>query len=488
MYTYTINKLMLPEILTAALAGFILLWDAFIMRKLRITSYWLSQLGLIVIIGSICYNFKYLAQNIYLFNNSILLNFHINFFKLIISIFMLVILIYAKHYIKAKNYFCGEYFVLSLITMFGMMILISSANFLNFYLGLETISLPIYGLISLESKHNNLEAAVKYFVVNAIFSGVLLYGLSLIYGATGTLDFNDINNFIQTQHLTLLFNVGLLLLIIAILFKLNIVPLHMWVIDVFQGSASPVGMLIATLPKIVTVVILGRMVKEIFFDLISNHWQLLLIAAALLSLIIGNIGAILQDNIKRLLAYSAIGHSGFILLGFVTNISTGIAAANFYTVSYTLMTIGLFSLILIFSSAGFELDDIYKLRILYHKHPWLSAMMLLLLWSLAGIPPSLGFYSKFLIIKALIATNLTWLAIVALVFSVIGLFYYIRIIKAIFFIETTDELIINTNYNLNLSANHCWLMILMLSVNGLAAIGLGIFPIFVSHMLYCFGA
>jgi NADH-quinone oxidoreductase subunit N len=475
----TINKLMLPEILIASLASLILLWDVFVFRKVRITSYWLTQLGLLFVIASICNNFKYLAQNIYLFNNSLILNYQINFFKLIIVGFMLVILFYAKAYIKHKNCFCGEYFVLSLLSVFGMMILIGGSHFLNFYLGLEMFSLPIYGIMTLESKQANLEATVKYFVISAVFSGVLLYGLSLIYGATGTLSFQEINNFINTQHLTVLFNIGVLLVFVSILFKLNLVPFHMWAPDVYEGAPTPVVMLIATLPKIITVMIFGRIINEVFPGLINKYWQYLLIFIAILSLIIGNIGAIFQTNIKRLLAYSAIAHAGFILLGFIANTEAGRAAANFYAVSYALMFIGMFGFIILFSKNNFELEDIKNFSGINVAHPWLSGILLILLLSLFGIPPTLGFYAKFLIIKSLINVNLISLSVAALIFSLIGLFYYLRIIKNMFFIND------NSN-NLNIKLSNSCVLVLVLSVNGLLALGLGLFPGFINNILKYF--
>ena len=485
-----INKLILPEILIASLACFILLWDAFISRKYRITSYIFTQLGLIGIICSICYNFKSLhvaEKNIYLFNNSLILNYQINFFKLIISSFMLMIFVYTKDYIKSKNYFFGEYFVLSLFSMLGMLVVVSSSSFLNFYLGIEMFSLPIYALVGLESKEINIEASIKYFVIGAMFSGILLYGLSLIYGASGNLNFQEVNNFIQTQNITVLFKVGTILVLIAIFFKLNLVPMHMWVPDIYQGAPIPVTMLLATLPKIATVVIFSRIVNEVFPKLINDYWQILLIFISILSLVIGNIGAILQTNIKRLLAYSAIGHAGFILLGFVTNSPSGRAAANFYVVLYALMLIGLFGAMAMFSKDGLEFDEIKDFRGLGKQHPWLGCMLLLLFFSMVGVPPTIGFYAKFFIIKSLIDANLIWVAIVTLLLSVISLFYYLRIIKAMYFVENFTE---NSEYNINnykiLKLKTTWPAVLSLSMNGTLALGLGFLPVFINSVLIYF--
>ena len=485
-----INKLILPEILIVSLACFILLWDLCIARKYRITSYIFTQLGLALIICSICYNFKNLQtseKNIYLFNNSIVLNYQINFFKLIISSFMLMIFIYTKDYIKSKNYFFGEYFVLSLLSMLGMLVVISSCNFLNFYLGVEMFSLPIYALVGLESKKVNIEASIKYFIIGTIFSGILLYGLSLIYGACGNLNFHEINNFIQTQHVTMLFKTGTILVLIAIFFKLNLVPMHMWAPDIYQGAPIAVTMLLATLPKIATVVIFSRILAESFPKLINEYWQVLLIAIAFLSLIIGNIGAMLQTNIKRLLAYSAIGHMGFILLGFVSNSLDGRLASNFYVVLYALMIIGLFGIIAMFSKVELEFDEIKDFSGLGKRHPWLAGMLLIILLSMVGIPPTVGFYAKFLIIKSLINADLILVAIMAVLLSSISLFYYLRIIKAMYFAENSLE---NNDYSVNnyrnLKLTTTWPAVLSISINGILALGLGVFPIFINGILVYF--
>ncbi|MGD0466705.1 MAG: NADH-quinone oxidoreductase subunit N [Gammaproteobacteria bacterium] len=438
-----INTLMLPEILIASLSCFILLWDVFISRKYRITSYIFTQLGLIGIIVSICYNFKNLYitdKNIYFFNNSLTINCQINFFKLIISSFMLMIFIY-----------------------------------------------PIYALVGLESKEINIEASIKYFIIGAVFSGILLYGLSLIYGASGNLNFQVINSFIQTQHVTILFKVGAILVLVAIFFKLNLVPMHMWVPDIYQGAPIPVTMLLATLPKIATVVIFSRIINEVFIKLFNDYWQILLIFISVLSLIIGNIGAILQTNIKRLLAYSAIGHAGFILLGFVTNSTAGRTAANFYVVLYALMAIGLFGVMAMFSKADLEFDEIKDFRGFGKQHPWLGGMLLIILFSMIGFPLTIGFYAKLLIIKSLIDANLILVAIVAVLLSVISLFYYLRIIKAMYFVENVTE---NSDYNINnfkiFKLKTTWPAVLSLSINGILALGLGVFPVFINSILIYF--
>lgn len=434
-----INRFMLPETLIAGLACVVLLIDLIIAEKYKIINYILTQLGLLTIIVVIYFNFNHLLnvsnaqeENVFLIANGFILNSQINFLKLIIASLMLLIFIYAK------NHFNGEYFVLNLLSILGVMVLISSRNFFNFYFGMEMFSMPIYTLIALESRKTSIEAALKYFILSAVFSGILLYGLSLIYGASGSLDFKSIINFIETQHISMLFQVGVVLMIIGIFFKLNLAPFHMWAPDVYQGSATSVTMLIASLPKIAIVSVLSYLLGDVFQKYINYNFQMLLIIIGILSMFVGNIGAILQTNIKRLLAYSAIGHVGFILLGLGANNLSGRFAANFYVVIYAFMIISVLGSITIFSNNN-KFEDINNFSGLAKKYPWLSGILLVLLLSMAGIPPTLGFYGKFFIIKSLIDANLIWVAIVALLLSVISLYYYLKIIKLIYFTDSLDN-------------------------------------------------
>ncbi len=441
-----INKLILPEILVAGLACLVLLIDLFISNKNKIITYLFTQLGLLTVIFTIYSNFQNLLnlpltqeEQLLLINNGFILNARINLFKLIIASLMFLIFIYAKDYFKFKKYFSGEYFVLNLLSMLGFMILISSRNFFNFYFAVEMFSMPIYALIALESKPDNMEASLKYFILSAIFSGIFLYGLSLVYGATGSLDFQSIINFIATQHISMLFHVGIMLIFIGIFFKLNLSPFHMWSPDVYQGSTIIVTMLIATLPKIALVSVFSYLLMEVLPKYINYHWQVLLIIIAILSMLIGNIGAILQNNIKRLLAYSAIGHAGFIILGLAANNHQGAIAADFYVVLYAFMMVGIFGSIVIFNNKNIEFDNINNFSGLAKQHPWIAGMLLILLLSMAGVPPTAGFYAKFLIIKALITADLIWVAVVGLLFSVISLFYYLKIIKHMYFVDATQQ-------------------------------------------------
>lgn len=487
-----VNQFILPEILIAGLACFILLWSSFIPNKYKFTNYWLTQIGLIFNLYIIYNNFRPLSialsagdqalKTIYLINDSIVSNQSINFFKLIINFFMILIFIYTKDYLTVKKYYSGEYFVLNLLSMLGMMIVISSSHFLSFYLGIELFSFPIYILTALGSKEINLEAAIKYFVIGAVFSGILLYGLSLIYGASGNLNFHEINNFIQTQNITMLFNTGIVLVFIAIFFKLNLVPMHMWAPDIYQGAPLPVTILLSTLPKITTVIIFGRIITEISPNLIKNYWQILLIVIAILSLLIGNIGAMLQQNLKRLLAYSAVGHAGFILLGFITNTQTGRTAANFYVVLYAFILMGIFAIINLFSKDSLDLEELKYLNGFAKQHSWLGTILLILILAMMGIPPTIMFYAKFLILKDLVDANLLWLAVFAVIVSIISMFYYLKIIKHMFFIES-DYAANNYEY---LPTKFPLMATVAISINSLLILGLGIAPIFINNIIKYF--
>ena len=487
MLNININHFILPEILIASLACFILLWDAFVSSKYKITSYILTQAGLMYIIYIIYSNFKALnitEKFIYLVNDSVILNQQINFFKLIIVGFMMLIFVYIKDYLKSKTYYCGEYFVLNLLAALGMMIVISSSHFLSFYIGIEMISFPIYILIALGAKETNLEASIKYFVIGALFSSILLYGLSLIYGASGSLNFQEIKIFMQTQNVTMLFNIGLVLVFISLFFKLNLVPVHMWAPDIYHGAPIPVTILLATLPKITIVMIFSRIINEILPNLLNNYWQILLIIISLSSLILGNIGAMLQNNLKRLLAYSAIGHAGFILLGFIANTTAGRTAANFYVVLYAFITLGIFGTITIFSKSNIDFDEIKDFHGLAKQHAWLGGMLLILLLSIMGVPPTIGFYAKFLIIKALIDANFVWLAVFALMLSVVSMFYYLRIIKHMFFIGSDSDYTINNDDDVHFKPP--FLATIALSFNSILALVLGVMPIFMESILKFF--
>jgi len=489
-----VNKLMLPEILIAGLACFILLIDLIVSKKHKFITYLLTQIGLLVVMMVIYKNFSnlcnlqtYQEENIFLINNGFTLNTKINFMKLIFLSLVFIIFIYMNDYFKTRNQFNGEYLVLNLLSMLGAMLLVSSNNFFNFYFAIEMLSLPIYALIAMDAKNINLEASIKYFILSAVFSGILLYGLSLVYGASGSLDFKSTINFIDTQHISMLFNVGVMLVFIGIFFKLSLAPFHLWIPDVYQGAGTTVVMLISSLPKIAMVSIFSSFLAEVFSKYINYNWQTFLIVISILSMLIGNFGAILQSNFKRLLGYSAIGHAGFILLGLAANNVAGVTAANFYVILYAFMIIGILGVIAIFSNNQIEFDDIRYFSGLSKKHPWISGMLLILLLSMSGIPPTAGFYAKFLIIKALIGANLVWVAVVALLLSLISLFYYLKIVKTMYFFNNDFLSDNQDNYagvpvpTLHLKSNYS--SIIVLSINSICILSVGIYPLLIDYVV-----
>lgn len=387
-----------------------------------------------------------------------------------------VTLIYGHGYAKDRGMLQGgELYSLSLLALLGQMVLISAGSLLSLYLGLELMSLSLYALVALRREHSiSTEAAMKYFVLGALASGLLLYGLSLIYGATGSLAIVDIAEQIRaSQGQSLVMVLGLVFLVAGLGFKLGVVPFHMWVPDVYQGSPTVVTLLLGAGPKLAAFVMMLRLLVEGLFGLAAD-WQPMLIIMAVLSLAIGNLAAIVQTNFKRLLAFSTISHMGFVLLGLASgvvdgsgfNASNAYSAALFYVVVYVLTTLGTFGLILVLSRMGFEADNISDLKGLNRRSPWLAGLMLILMFSLTGIPPTVGFYAKLAVLQALVQADMVWLAVVAVVFSLIGAYYYLRVVKAMYFDEPEDQTTIEPPFGFKT----------VLSVNGALVLLLGILP------------
>jgi len=327
--------------------------------------------------------------------------------------------------------------------------MISANNLLVIYLGLELQALSLYTLVALRRDHaTSSEAAMKYFVLGALASGFLLYGMSMLYGATGTLDINELADRIVTGHvasrLSLVF--GTVFIVAGLAFKFGAVPFHMWVPDVYQGAPTPVTMLIGSAPKLAVFAIGFRMLVEGLLP-IAIDWQRMLIVLAVASLLIGNLTAIAQSNLKRMLAYSTIAQMGFVLLAMLSGVVGGNAAstigaysaAMFYLITYALTTLGTFGIVLLLARSGFEAEEISDLRGLNRRSPWYAFVMLLLMFSLAGIPPTVGFYAKLVVLQALLGDGpeggLLWLAVIAVLLSLVGAFYYLRVVKVMYFDE-----------------------------------------------------
>jgi len=369
-----------------------------------------------------------------------------------------------------------------------MMVMISANSFLTLYLGLELLSLCLYAMVALNRDSAlSIEAAMKYFVLGALASGLLLYGMSMIYGATGTLTITDAAKQVAnlsasaTERTFLLF--GLVFVVCGLAFKLGVVPFHMWIPDVYHGAPTAVTLVIGSAPKLAAFAMAVRLLVNGLLDL-AYDWQQMLVILAVLSMAIGNIAAIAQSNLKRMLAYSTIAHMGFMLLGLLSgvvgasptapgnwlNAADAYAAAMFYTIVYVLMSLGAFGMLLFLSQKGFECENLDDMRGLNQRSPWYAFVMLVLMFSLTGVPPTAGFYAKLVVISAAINAGLVWLAVVAVIFSLIGAFYYLRIVKLMYFDEVRDA---------------PWVsgpvagpqeMRVLLSANGLALLVLGIIP------------
>jgi NADH-quinone oxidoreductase subunit N len=378
-----------------------------------------------------------------------------------------VAFIYSREYLVRRGLFKGEYFILGLVALLGIMVMVSAGSLLTAYLGVELLSLSLYAMVAFDRDSGvAAESAMKYFVLGAISSGTLLYGFSIIYGITGTLQLDELAVAIRevgASNLGLIF--GLAFVIVGIAFKFGAVPFHMWVPDVYHGAPTPVTLFIGSAPKIASFVLAIRVLAE-GLDAMVASWQDMLVALAVLSMIIGNVVAIAQSNLKRMLAYSTISHVGFIFLGILAGTNEGYRAAMFYTLAYVIMAIGSFGMILLMSREGFEADQIDDYKGLNRKSPWFAAMMLMFMFSTAGVPPFVGFWAKLAVIGAVLDVGLAWLAAVAVVLSVVAAFYYLRVIKVMYFDEPVDGTQIQAGGTVRA----------VLSANGVAVLVLGVFP------------
>jgi NADH-quinone oxidoreductase subunit N len=375
--------------------------------------------------------------------------------------------LYSREYLQRRGLFKGEYFILGLVALLGVMVMISAGSLLTVYLGVELLSLSLYAMVAFDRDSGiAAESAMKYFVLGAIASGTLLYGFSIVYGVTGTLQLDELAIGVRevgATNLGLIF--GLAFIIVGIAFKFGAVPFHMWVPDVYHGAPTPVTLFIGSAPKIASFVLAIRVLAE-GLDAMVSSWQDMLIALAVLSLLIGNVVAIAQTNLKRMLAYSTISHVGFILLGILAGTNEGYRAAMFYTLSYVIMAVGSFGMILLLSRSGFEADRLEDFKGLNRRSPWFAAIMMMLMFSTAGVPPFIGFWAKLAVIGAVLDVGLAWLAAVAVLLSVVAAFYYLRVVKLMYFDDPTDSHEIEAGGTLRT----------VLSANGFAVLALGVFP------------
>jgi len=346
-----------------------------------------------------------------------------------------------------------------------MMVMVSAGNFLTVYLGLELLSLSMYAMIAMQRDSIVAsEAAMKYFILGAIASGILLYGMSMVYGVTGSLDLAIINKAVSGADRVVM-SFGLVFIILGVAFKLGAVPFHMWMPDVYHGSPTSVTLFIASAPKIAAFAMMYRLLVDGLAGM-QTDWQMILSILAVLSMLLGNIIAIAQTNIKRMFAYSTISHVGFILMGVIAGTQAGYGSSMFYAIVYALMSVGGFGMIVLLSRAGFEAENIEDFKGLNHKSPWFAFIMMAMMFSMAGVPPFLGFWAKIAVLQEAVNSGFIWLAIVGVVGSVIGAFYYLRIIKVMYFDKPLDNTPLQASMDIRLT----------LSLNGMAILALGIYP------------
>ncbi|MEO8802942.1 MAG: NADH-quinone oxidoreductase subunit NuoN [Rudaea sp.] len=462
--------LLLPEDFLLGSTCVILLIDLFVRQKQRAVTHWLSLAALIGTMALILVDNDPARTA---FGGAFIHDGVAAVLKVFILAIMATVLVYSRGYMRDRRLQIGEFYLLCLFATLGMMLLVSAGSLVMVYLGLQLFALSTYALVAIHRDSGRAsEAAMKLFVLSALASGMLLFGMSMIYGATGTLDLAQIHQAVATamaaggtpQHQTLL-AFGMVFLVVGIAFEFGVVPFHMWLPDVYEGSPTAVTIFISTAPKLAAFGMAYRLLDAGLGGL-HPDWGLMLAVLAALSLILGNVIAIAQTNIKRMLAYSTISHMGFLLLGLANGTPSGFAAAMFYAIAYAIMTAVAFGVILLLARSGFEAEEIDDFKGLNQRNPWYAFIMGLSMFSLAGVPPLFGFFSKLLVLKAAIDAGMMWLAIIAIIFAVVGCYYYLRVVKVMYFDAPADKSPLELPKDMPLR----WL----LSINGIALIVLGV--------------
>ena len=465
-----------PELLLLVMALVVSMVDLWVKSPRRTPTYWLTQLTLAAVAAM---HFTYIdAPAIYAMQGMVVsdsLGHLLGFFA---ALSVMVSLVYARPYAAEREMLKGELFTLSLFSLLGISVMLSANNFLVMYLGLELMSLSLYALTALRRDHAQAtEAAMKYFVLGALASGFLLYGLSMMYGATGSLDIPRVFEAIVTGQLNEgVLALGLVFVMAGVAFKLGAVPFHMWVPDVYHGAPTAVTLLIAGAPKLAAFAMTFRLLVEGLLGL-AVDWQQMIIVLSVGSMFIGNVVAIAQSNLKRMLAYSTISNIGFMLLGFAPTVianntlsaPNGYGSALFYIVTYVFTTLGTFGMVMLLSRQGFEADQIDDFKGLAKRSPFFAAVMAVFMFSLAGIPPTVGFFAKLSVLQAIVTTNqysYIVLAVIAVVLSLVGAYYYLRIVKVMYFDEPADARPLNASLDVRT----------VLALNGFAALLFGIVP------------
>ena len=454
-----------PEIFVVCMACIVLVVDLYLSDDSRIVTYLLSQatlLGAAILTVSL-----HGSASETTFSGMFISDDMSDVLKVFIYLITAVVFLYSREYLLVRDLLKGEFFILGLFAVTGMMVMVSAYSLLTLYLGLELLSLCLYAMVALHRDSMPAsEAAMKYFVLGAIASGMLLYGMSMIYGATGSLGITDVGNAVRqsaSNDIVLLF--GLTFVVVALAFKLGAVPFHMWLPDVYHGAPTPVTLFITAAPKVAAFAMVIRLLTDGLGGL-HLQWQEMLIVLSVLSITIGNVVAIAQTNIKRMLAYSTISHVGFLLLGILAGTPAGNAASMFYVLAYAIMSLAAFGMIMLLSRAGFEADRIEDFKGLNERSPWFAFVMLVVMFSMAGVPPTVGFYAKLSVLQAVIDVGMVWLAVFAVLFSVVGAFYYLRVVKFMYFDKADDDTPLEANTDMRA----------VMSVNGLIVLALGIYP------------
>ena len=461
------------EIFVAVMALVIMLASTFARSVARNLAYLLTQATLIV--AAFITIFTMEGEVVHTFSNLFISDLLGDVLKLMIYFSTAIALLYGRGYLADRKIDKPEYYLLALLMTLGMMVMVTANHMLPMYIGLEMMSLALYTMVAFDrDSARSTEAAMKYFVLGALASGLLLYGMSMVYGATGTLEFSDVAQALynQTANQTVLM-FGLVFLVAGICFKLGVVPFHMWVPDVYQGAPTAVTLVIATAPKLAAFAMAVRLLIWALFD-IAEEWQMMLMLVAAASIVLGNLAAIAQQNIKRMLAYSGISHMGFMLLGLLAGVVEGdrhfalnaYSSAMFYAISYVIMSLASFGMLILLSRAGFEAENIDDFKGLNKRSSWYALMMLFVMFSMAGVPFFIGFFAKLSVLQAVVAAGYFWLAVLAVVMSVIGAFYYLRVVKVMYFDDPIDASPIHAAPEVRV----------MLSANGLAIAALGLAP------------
>ncbi len=459
-----------PEILLLVMVCVVLLAGVCIKRAQGATAYVLTQLALVAAFIMVLFQFGHDSQAVYAFSQHYVMDRVSTLSKLVLYFFSFFAFAYARDYLKSHQIVQQDYYLLGLLAVLGMSVMVSANSLLTMYLGLELMSLALYAMVAMyKASVFAAEAAMKYIVLGSLASGFLLYGMSLLYGLTGHLDLQGVAAALSNSpHLVVM--VALVFVLAGLIFKFGAVPFHMWVPDVYQGAAAPTTLFIASAPKIAAFVITLRILVE-SLPTATIDWVHILIAIAILSMFFGNVLAIAQTNIKRMFAYSSIAHIGYVLLGILAgpNSAQGYSAALFYMATYVLVVAGAFAIVSIMSREGISFDNLTDYRGLNARHPWLAFMMLLLLFSMAGVPPTVGFFAKLGLLEALVQAKLVWLAVLALVFAIIGAYYYLRLVMLMYF-EEPDLDVATTPIRVSYGVRF------LVSINGVAALVLGILP------------